>query len=101
MRLWLVVDGWVQFVVHVRMSYERAAITFCVHGLTGFLLSWLLFTAPCYPHRCMFASNFPVDRSNVSFSKLMEVQHTVVSGYTEKEQASYFGGLAKRIYKLE
>ena len=48
----------------------------------------------------MFASNFPVDRVNVSFSKLMELQHKLVSGYTPDEQANYFGELAKRIYKL-
>lgn len=52
-------------------------------------------------HRCMFASNFPVDRVNASFSKLMEVQRAVVSEYTEEEQAGYFGGLARRIYQLD
>ena len=68
---------------------------------TGFWLPWLLFTTPPLMCRCMFASNFPVDRVNVSFSKLMELQHALVRGYTPEEQATYFGGLAKKIYKLD
>ena len=49
----------------------------------------------------MFASNFPVDHVNVTFSQLMEVQRELVSAYTEEEQAGYFGGLARRVYKLD
>ena len=49
----------------------------------------------------MFASNFPVDRVNATFSQLMEVQRELVSAYTQEEQAGYFGGLARRVYKLD
>ena len=52
-------------------------------------------------HRCMFASNFPVDRVNATFSQLMEVQRELVSAYTQEEQAGYFGGVARRVYKLD
>ena len=49
----------------------------------------------------MFASNFPVDKIDVSFQDLMEVHKAITKDYTKDEQESYFGLLAKRVYQLE
>ena len=49
----------------------------------------------------MFASNFPVDKVNVTFDQLMSVHYQLTEDYTDKERELYFGGLAKEIYKLK
>ena len=52
-------------------------------------------------HRCMFASNFPVDKLNAPFGDLMETHLKISEAFTQEEKDSYFGGLAKKIYKLQ
>lgn len=51
--------------------------------------------------RCMFASNFPVDKINVSFSQLMDAHCELTKGFTEDEKKSYFSGLASKVYQVE
>ena len=58
-------------------------------------------TISCFgPERCMFESNFPVDRMSISYHVLWNGLKKIASGYSASEQDAMFQGTAKRIYKL-
>jgi len=53
------------------------------------------------PERCMFQSNFPVDKCALSYAVLWNAFKKIAAGYTEAEQESLFRGTATRVYQLE
>ncbi len=53
------------------------------------------------PERCMFESNFPVDRYSLSYRVLWNGLKKIVSDFTVEEKASMFAETARRTYKLE
>jgi predicted TIM-barrel fold metal-dependent hydrolase len=50
--------------------------------------------------RCMFASNFPVDRLYSSFAELYAAFQAIVSGFAEHEKRQLFAGTAAAVYRL-
>ncbi len=59
-------------------------------------------TIECFgADRCMFESNFPVDRFSLSYAVLWNGLKKIAAGYTEREQESMFSGTATRIYGLQ
>lgn len=50
--------------------------------------------------RCMFASNFPVDRLYSSFRSLYQSYETIVSDFTPEEQDKLFRSNAERYYRI-
>ncbi len=54
------------------------------------------------PDRCMFESNFPVDRECVSYRTLWNTFKRIAAraGLSESEKAAIFGGTAARVYRL-
>jgi predicted TIM-barrel fold metal-dependent hydrolase len=50
--------------------------------------------------RCMFASNFPVDRLIADFDTILEGFKTIVAGFGAAEQAALFYDNAVRFYRL-
>ncbi len=52
------------------------------------------------PERCMFESNFPVDRLSLSYGVLWNALKKIASRYSESEQGAMFAGTARRVYKL-
>jgi predicted TIM-barrel fold metal-dependent hydrolase len=50
--------------------------------------------------RCMFASNFPVDRLFGSYSQLWHAFHSCVAGLSEAEKEKLFKTNAERIYRV-
>ena len=52
------------------------------------------------PNRCMFASNFPVEKVHGSFGGFYEAYDAITAGFGEAERALLFGGTASRIYRL-
>lgn len=52
------------------------------------------------PGRCMFESNFPVDRSGIDYPILWNAFKRVAEGYSPDERADLFAGAAKRAYQL-
>lgn len=53
------------------------------------------------PDRCMFESNFPVDRLSVSYNVLWNAFKKMASRFDVDEQDAMFRGTAERIYRLE
>jgi L-fuconolactonase len=54
------------------------------------------------PDRCMFESNFPVDRESISYRTLWNLFKRIAAkaGLSEDEKASVFSGTAARAYRL-
>jgi predicted TIM-barrel fold metal-dependent hydrolase len=50
--------------------------------------------------RCMFESNFPVDKLSVSYGVLWNAFKKIARGYSDSERAALFYDTAARIYQL-
>ena len=50
--------------------------------------------------RCMFESNFPVDRSAASYGVVWNAFKRLAAGASERERASLFHGTAARVYRI-
>ena len=53
------------------------------------------------PDRCMFESNFPVDKCATTYAVLWNAYKKIAARYTEAEQESMFRGTAARFYRIE
>jgi predicted TIM-barrel fold metal-dependent hydrolase len=53
------------------------------------------------PERCMFESNFPVDKGMVDYRTLWNAFKCLTSDLAEDEKQSLFAGTARRVYKLD
>jgi len=62
---------------------------------------YYLHTIDCFgPDRCMFESNFPVDRFSISYPVLYNGLKKIVADFSEADKHAMFYGTAARIYKL-
>jgi len=52
------------------------------------------------PERCMFESNFPVDRFSLSYGVYWNAMKKLASQFSEDEQAAMFAETARRVYAL-
>lgn len=52
------------------------------------------------PSRCMFESNFPVDKTALSYQVYWNGMKKIAADYTEDEQDAMFRGVAARVYGL-
>jgi len=52
------------------------------------------------PDRCMFESNFPVDRAGVSYTVLWNAFKRLTTGYSDAERAALFAESAQRFYGI-
>jgi predicted TIM-barrel fold metal-dependent hydrolase len=53
------------------------------------------------PRRCMFESNFPVDRVSCSYVVLWNAFKKIAAGFTTDEQAQLFHRTAAEVYRLK
>ena len=62
---------------------------------------YYLHTIECFgPERCMFESNFPVDRLSISYQVLWNGLKKIVADFAEDEKHAMFYGTAARVYRL-
>ena len=62
---------------------------------------YFLHTIDCFgPERCMFESNFPVDKLSVSYHVMWNGFKKIVADFSEDEKHAMFYGNAERVYKL-
>jgi predicted TIM-barrel fold metal-dependent hydrolase len=52
------------------------------------------------PDRTMFGSNFPVDSLCAGFAEIVTGMQRILAGYERDAQAAFFGGTARRVYRL-
>src|SRR5579862_4762282 len=53
------------------------------------------------PRRCMFESNFPVDRASCSYAVLWNAFKKIAAGFTKDEKAQLFHRTAAEVYRLK
>jgi predicted TIM-barrel fold metal-dependent hydrolase len=53
------------------------------------------------PQRCMFESNFPVDRQTLTYPVLWNAFQKMASRYSDTEQDQLFSGTAAKVYRIE
>ena len=62
---------------------------------------YYLHTIECFgPDRCMFESNFPVDRLSISYQVLWNGFKKIVANFSNEEKHAMFYGTAARIYRV-
>ena len=62
---------------------------------------WYHHAIACFgPARCMFESNFPVDKQSVPYGVYWNAMKKLAAGYTADEQQALFHDNAARIYRL-
>ena len=52
------------------------------------------------PDRCMFESNFPVDKASCSYAVLWNAFKRIANGFPEDEKDAMFYRTAARVYRL-
>ena len=52
------------------------------------------------PNRCMFESNFPVDRKSVSYGVLWNAFKKIANRFNDDEKTAMFRGTAERVYGI-
>jgi predicted TIM-barrel fold metal-dependent hydrolase len=62
---------------------------------------YYLHTIECFgPERCMFESNFPVDRLSIAYPILYNGFKRIVYDFSVSEKDAMFSGTARRVYRL-
>ena len=62
---------------------------------------YFMHTIECFgPERCMFESNYPVDRLSISYHVLWNAFKKLVADFSEDEKDAIFYGTAARIYRI-
>ena len=62
---------------------------------------YYLHTIECFgPDRCMFESNFPVDRLSISYHVMWNGMKKIAADFSEDEKHAMFYGTAARVYRL-
>jgi predicted TIM-barrel fold metal-dependent hydrolase len=51
--------------------------------------------------RCMFESNFPVDKMGIGWIALWNAFKRIAAGASAAEKSALFSGTAKRVYRLD
>ncbi len=52
------------------------------------------------PGRCLFESNYPVDRNSLSYTVLWNGFQKIAAAYSDHEQDELFSGTAARVYRI-
>ena len=62
---------------------------------------YYLHTIECFgPERCMFESNFPVDKLSVGYHVMWNGMKKIVADFGESEKHAMFYGTAEKVYRL-
>jgi predicted TIM-barrel fold metal-dependent hydrolase len=77
---------------------ERPATSFELVEATR---DWHLYAIDCFgPARCMFESNFPVDKASCSYHVLWNAFKRLAAGFGAGDKAALFHDTAARVYRL-
>ena len=68
-------------------AYWSDAVRFCIDAFG--------------PDRCMFESNYPVDRETLTYPVLWNAFQIMADSYSDAEQDDLFSGTATRVYRLD
>lgn len=72
-----------------------------VDGFLAVQQRWYRHAIDCFgPDRCMFESNFPVDKISLDYAVVWAAFERIAGSYTAAEQAQLFAGTARRVYRV-
>ena len=103
-------DGFELWRTGLRRLAEQPNVTAKVSGLGMFDHTWSVDSIRPYVEemlgvfgveRCLFGSNFPVDRLYSSYPALVEAYRVLVDGLSAGEQRAFFYENAVRVYRLD
>jgi predicted TIM-barrel fold metal-dependent hydrolase len=70
--------------------------------LAGAMAPWMTYCIEQFgPNRCMFESNFPVDKVSYSYHVLYNAFKRLSKGYSAAERAAMFHDTAARVYRID
>ena len=70
--------------------------------LAAAMAPWMTYCIEQFgPNRCMFESNFPVDKVSYSYNVLDNAFKRVSVGYSAAERAAMFHDTAARVYRID
>ncbi len=52
------------------------------------------------PRRCLYASNYPVDRLQGSYDYVLSAMKAALAPYSTEDQAAFFAGNARQVYRM-
>jgi predicted TIM-barrel fold metal-dependent hydrolase len=62
---------------------------------------YYLYTLKCFgSERCMFESNFPVDKQSISYHVIWNAYKKLVKNFSDIEKSNLFYKTAEKVYKL-
>jgi len=62
---------------------------------------YYLHAIECFgPERCMFESNFPVDKESISYHVMWNGMKKIVMDFSEDEKHAMFYGTAAKVYRI-
>lgn len=102
-------DGWIAWREGMRKLAQQPNIvaklsglgTF-IHKVDGKLIAGIAreTIALFGPERCLFGSNFPIEKLWASYDELIAAHRAALSSYAPAEQGMILSGTAKRVYRL-
>jgi predicted TIM-barrel fold metal-dependent hydrolase len=104
------VGGWREWRQGLRALAARDNTAIKLSGLAMFDYQWTEKSLRPYvlevidafgPKRCMFASNFPIDRMHAGYEQLWRAYSNIVAGASRQERNELFVDNAVRYYKLQ
>ena len=82
-------------------GFHKNAVPPSSDELVAATSDYYLHAIDCFgPSRCMFESNFPVDKQSCSYPVLWNAFKKLVAGYSAAEKAALFHDTAARAYGL-
>ncbi len=82
-------------------GWETGALPPTSEELAKQTRDWYLWVIDTFgPGRCMFESNFPVDKSCCSYMVLWNSFKRMTADFSEADKTALFSGTAKRVYRL-
>lgn len=82
-------------------GFEKGARPATSDELVGASGDFYRHTIDCFgPDRCMFESNFPMDRVSCSYAVLWNAFKKIAQDYDDQERAALFHDTAVRVYRL-
>ena len=102
-------DGWALWLKGLKMLAEMPQVYCKISGLSMFDHKWTIESLKPVVYnvldifgveRCMFGSNFPVDKLHCNYQQLWKAYFTLTEGFSESERQLLFATNSQHFYKI-
>ncbi len=95
-------DGMVRLAKQPNIVSKLSGLGTFVHRVDGKLITDIVReTVTLFgPERCLFGSNFPIEKLWASYAELIAAHRAALAGYAPADQEMILAGTAKRVYRL-